>query len=406
MRIALDARVLAAPQRRGIAKSLFRLYQALALARPDWQVVAYHRGLHRLDLTMPDNVVEQHVIEIPGDRFDAWPRLRLPAAVRNADVDLLHCPANAGPRWMPKPTVVTVHDLIPLDMPEGRDETEVDRFEVGVRTACRRAAAVVCPSAYTRERLIAEHGLNPARGFVVPWGVTTSPADPTDPHTLTTLNRYQLEHPYFLHFGAAEPRKNTRGLIEAYALVPPVYRQRVPLLILGLDERAKAEMTRLADSLGVPTTASPTQPVPTRTPRGLIRFAGFVPEDDLGPLLAGALSLAYPSYAEGFGLPILEAFAAGIPVLASDRSAIPEIAHDAAEVVHPDDRVAITKALTRLAKDPLRRRELVHLGRQRVTAFSWKHAAEAFAAALEHAAVQARRPSPRVLALQQRRPAA
>ncbi|MEM6550986.1 MAG: glycosyltransferase family 1 protein [Planctomycetota bacterium] len=406
MRIALDARVLAAPQRRGIAKSLFRLYQALAVARPDWQVIAYHRGLHRLDLTMPDNVVEQHVIEIRGDRFDAWPRLRLPAAVRNADVDVLHCPANAGPRWMPKPTVVTVHDLIPLDMPEGRDETEVDRFEAGVRTACRRAAAVVSPSTYTRDRLIAEHHLHPARAFVVPWGVTTSPADPTEPHTLTTLNRYQLDRPYILHFGAAEPRKNTRGLIEAYALMPLVYRQRVHLLILGLDEPAKAEMTRLADSLGVPTTANPSQPVPAPTPRGLIRFAGFVPEDDLAPLLAGALALAYPSFAEGFGLPILEAFAAGIPVLTSDRSAIPEIAHDAADVINPDDRVAMTKALTRLAKDPLHRRELVHRGRQRVAHFTWKHAAEAFAAALEHAAQQARRPSPRVLALQSRRPAA
>ena len=130
MRIGLDARTIYRPARRGIGKSLIHLYQYLLSARPGWQVVAYHRQTGELESLLPTTRVKSRLIEMIGDRFDAWQRLRLPAAAWRDGVDLLHCPANTCSFWMPTPTVVTIHDLIPLDMPEGRPAAEVRRDQV------------------------------------------------------------------------------------------------------------------------------------------------------------------------------------------------------------------------------------------------------------------------------------
>ncbi len=167
MRIGLDARTLFSPQRRGIGKSLHRLYARLAAIRPDWRVNAYHRSPAYVPEDLPSNFVPRF-IEMPGDRYDAWTQLRLPTAAWLDKADVLHCPANHCPHWMPVPTVVTLHDLIPMDMPQGRGGQEMQRFEQAVASACTKATAVVTPSKYTRKRLIKEHGLHAKRGIAVP----------------------------------------------------------------------------------------------------------------------------------------------------------------------------------------------------------------------------------------------
>lgn len=368
MRIGLDARTLFSPQRRGIGKSLLKLYQRLAAIHPDWQVVAYHRNPDCVPDGLPANFEPKH-IEIPGDRYDAWTQLRLPAAARLDRVDVLHCPANTCPRWMPVPTLVTLHDLIPLDMPQGRPADELARFEQSVTTACTRATAVVTPSKYTRRRLIEDHGLRPKRGIVVPWGVTLDDQGARDISSFNAaMLRYGIDRNYLLHMGAGEPRKNTRGVIEAWAMVRQGYRQKWQLLIVGLDEKTKDELNRLCDVLGI-------------GEQTLLH--GFAPEEDLPVLLSGASALVYPSLSEGFGLPVLEAFAAATAVLTSDTTSLPEVAGDAAELVPPGSATALASAMTRLMKDPIRRNDLVMRGTRRLTQFRWADSGDRFAAVLD-----------------------
>lgn len=376
MRIALDARTLFSPRRRGIGKSLLKLYQRLAAVRPDWEVVAYHRSpVYRPD-DLPTNFTPKH-IEIPGDRYDAWTQVRLPAAAKLDRVDVLHCPANVCPRWMPVPTVVTLHDLIPLDLPEGRSGDELSRFEQAVASACANATAVLTPSKYTRRRLIEDHGLHPKRGIVVPWGVTVDEQqtrDITDADAV--LSRYGVDRNYLLHMGAGEARKNTRGVIEAWAMVRAAYRHHWRLLIVGLDDKTLADLARLGAVLGIDK-----QTV----------LHGYAEEQDLPVLLSGASALVYPSLSEGFGLPVLEAFAAATAVITSDTTSLPEVAGDAAELVPPDSPTALASAMTRLMKDPMRRGELVTRGTQRLTQFRWADAGDKFAGVLEVVARSGRR---------------
>ncbi|XAM00015.1 glycosyltransferase family 1 protein [Phycisphaeraceae bacterium D3-23] len=377
MRLGLDARTLFADQRRGIGKSLLRLYSHLADARPGWEIVAYHRSPGPPPSDLPRNFTPRF-IEMRGDRLDAWMQVRLPAAARMERLDALHCPANHCPRWMPVPTLVTIHDLIPLDMPQGRPARELKRFELSVEHACQKAAAVVSPSRFVRGRLVGEHGLDPRRGVVVPWGPTLEESTIDIGRAESVVASLGVSSPYVLHFGASEERKNTRGVIEAWAMVRPRYRQNCRLLIVGLDDKSRRDLGKLCDLLGLGKS---------------VVLRGYVPEAELPLLLSCATVLLYPSLSEGFGLPVLEAFASATPVITSDTTSLPEVAGDAAMLVPPGRATALASAMTALIKDPMRRAELAGRGTKRLRDYDWDKSAANFARVCE--AVSKRRRSRR-----------
>ena len=131
--------------------------------------------------------------------------------------------------------------------------------------------------------------------------------------------------------------------------------------------------------------STPRSPGAPAGARARIVRTGYVGDAERRALLAGAAFLAYPSLAEGFGLPVLEAFAAGVPVLTSDVSSLPEVAGDAALLVHPDPG-SIADGLAELFADPARRGALAAAGRERVRGFTWDRTAAGTAAVLHGAA--------------------
>lgn len=377
MRIALDARQIFRPNRRGIGKAILNLYRQLSHIRPDWRVLAYHRCLEPLSLDFRDGVVQPRYIEMPGDRLEAWERLRLPLAAWRDAADVLHCPANSSPPFSPVPVLVTIHDLIPLDFPQFYPPAEVRRFEAAVRNACRHAAWITCPSAWTANQLVQRFQVDPHRLTVIPWAVDAS-LTPASPQLCQAVRReYGLPGPFVLHFGASDPRKNTPRLLEAWALLPPALRRDWTLVVVGLQPQMVESVQALANHRGI--TAQ-------------VRLAGFASEQQWAALLTAADILAYPSLAEGFGLPILEAFATDTAVLTSNTTSLPEIASDAALLVDPTDSCAIAQGLEKLIADPLYRQQLICRGRLRLKAFSWSVAATRLIDCLEQtAALPARR---------------
>lgn len=377
MRIALDARTVFGPPRRGIGKTLVELYTHLAAIRPDWQVTAFHRSEAKANENLPG--IKPRGIEMIGDRFDAWQRWRLPLAARTERCDVLHCPANHCPSWMALPAVVTVHDLIPLDMPHGRPPAEVRRFEQSVRHACRRAAWIITPSAYTRRRLIDDFHADPHRLTVIPWAADSrlTAADAAlnlgDHHRKDRMN---LRSPFVLHLGAGEIRKNTRRMVEAWAMIKTQMRRDWKLVIVGLDTRTQEDMQRCAARLNV-----------TRH----LSLHGYLPDPDVQALMQAASVLAYPSLLEGFGLPVLDAFATDTAVLTADSGAITEVAGNAAHYTDPTDACAIAHSLSRLITESSYRQHLVSRGRKRLTRFSWQATAAQFAQVIESIAATSRR---------------
>lgn len=372
MLIAIDARSVFRTDRRGTGKALVLLYRHACQLRPDWRFIALHRqAADPLDdpVRQPNFIPRR--IEMPGDRFDLWEQFRLPLEARRMGADVLHCPANTCPVWTATPMLVTVHDLIPLDMPDGLPAPWVQRFERSVRLAARRAAAITCPSEYTRQRLVQDLGASAHRVMVTPWGPTADPIRLPESDIDSRLARRGITGPFVLHMGANEPRKNTRRLLDAWASIPPALRDHWRLVIVGVDPATAVSLRDRCEESGLS----------ART-----HIEGFADETDLAALTQRAGVLAYPSLSEGFGLPILEGWAAGAAMLTGNQTSLPEIAGDAAELVDPTSTPAIADGLHRLMSDPARRSELVRRGTHRLRQFTWRLAAERFVAAIELAA--------------------
>jgi alpha-1,3-rhamnosyl/mannosyltransferase len=362
MLIAIDARTVYAATRRGIGKTLVALYREVARMRPGWGFVMFHRGQGNDDPFGDLPNVSNRKIEIKGDRLGLWSRWRLPWAVRRAKADLVHCPANRGPRRAGAPMVLTIHDVIPMapELGEGRDGP----WARSVGQAARAAAHIVTPSEYSKGRIVEAFGVPPERVTVNPWAADSKYHKVEDPAELARVrSAYGIadDQGWILAFSGRDPRKNARRIVQAYALLRPDLRNRYALVIIGLDGGLQNELQGLAERNGVC--------------RG-ISLNQFAPEADIAPLLSGATALCYPSLSEGFGLPVLDAFACETAVLTSNVTSLPEVAGDAALLVDPRNVDAIAEGLEQLLADEALRGQMVARGIERVKDYTWEGCAE------------------------------
>ena len=369
MKVVLDARTAYGPTRRGIGKCLVELYRRVATMRPVWHFVMLHRGAAIDDpfASLPN--VENRKIEMPGDRWGLWQRARLPLAAKGVRADVLHCPANTGPRWPLSPMLLTVHDLIPLQ-PEFLTEAS-KCWGRNVAVAARKARRITTPSECSKAQITKAFGIPPDKIAVHPWGPNPICKPMLDAAELARIKQaYGVDcgREYVLAFGGEDPRKNTERVLRAWNSLSSRLHEQFSLVVVGVQEPflAKLQQQCHADERS-----------------NSCAVHGYVSEEDLSSLLGGASLLCYPSLSEGFGLPVLDAFACETAVLTSKVTSIPEVAGDAACYVDPRSEREIAEAVRLLLQDPAARAELVEKGKRRLALFSWQRCAEAFCAALE-----------------------
>jgi alpha-1,3-rhamnosyl/mannosyltransferase len=213
-------------------------------------------------------------------------------------------------------------------------------------------------------------GVPSERCRVIPHGVEAQFALPVTEETRAeTRQRYALPERYILQVGTVQPRKNYVATLRALARIPAA--ERIPLLIAGGLGWGYEPVIEAVERFGL---------------RSWVRFLGYVGPGELPQLYQLARVVAFPSYDEGFGLPILEAFAAGVPVAASTAGAIPEVAADAALLSPPDDEVTLAQNLLRLISDESLRERQIEAGRLRAAGYTWAASAAAHARAYREAA--------------------
>jgi alpha-1,3-rhamnosyl/mannosyltransferase len=256
--------------------------------------------------------------------------------------------AAAGPR-----SVAMVHDLFGFDRRFGSPPGSVGE-RLTLPMAAARAGGFVCNSNATRDDLIERFPRLAGRTAVVPLGV--------DPSFATAAAgdvpaRHGLDGAYVLAVGTREPRKNLARLLRAFVGLPSELRERYTLAVAGKVGWGDEETDRLAS----------THPD--------IALLGYVDDDDLPALYAGATTFAFPSLAEGFGLPVIEAMAAGTPVLTSNRSSLVEVAGHAARLVDPYEVESIRAGLAELLSDTALREGLARRGPERAAEFTWTRTA-------------------------------
>lgn len=279
-----------------------------------------------------------------------WEQTALPARAARARARLIFSPANVGP-VAPRPRgVVVLHDGVLLSHPEWFSPAYRLWHGALLRALARTAHRVIAPSRFSRDELIALAHVPPERISVVPGGVDERFHPGADPEP--ARRALGLERPYVLTVGGTGLRKNLRALVP---LAPELAARGLELVAGGVRRTHHHHRDDLPG----------------------IRGLGYVPEDLLPSLYAGASAFVLPSLHEGFGLPCVEAMRAGVPVAASDRGALPEACGGAALHFDPDDAQAVRSAVLRLVEDDGERERLRAAGRARAAALGWDRTARA-----------------------------
>ena len=377
MRIGVDATPLLG-ERTGIGWYTHDLIDALAAGAPGDSVLAFPvswRTARALEAPVRPNVEVVRRFAPARPLWAMWDRLDFPPLEWFVRCDVFHATNYVAPPSRRTPTVVTVHDIGFVLRP-GDVSPAIARMSRLLPKVLRNAAAVIAVSEFTRQELAGWLPDVADRITVVPNGshrrpappATAAPPPPRAPGDTSAgpdrLGRHQFAEggrPYALVVGSLEPRKNVGLALDALAIL----KQRGSRLRLVLAGGATPRLD--VDAL--------------MAERGLgdedVARMGYVDEDRLGHLMAGARMLAFPSRYEGFGMPVIEAMEAGVPVVAARAGALPETAGDAALLVDPDDAEGFADAMATVDSDDAVRARLVTGGRGRAALFTWERAAAA-----------------------------
>ncbi|MBN1172695.1 MAG: glycosyltransferase family 4 protein [Micromonosporaceae bacterium] len=291
----------------------------------------------------------------------AWEQTSLPMLAQEVDAQVLHSPFYTCPLRTDCPVTVTIHDATFFTEPEHYEKSRRTFFRSAIKTSIRRAARVIVPSHATKAELVRILDADPDRIDVAHHGADrTAFHPPTEREVARARARLGLgDQPYVAFLGAKEPRKNVPSLIKGWAEAV-AGRECPPALVIaggqGHDDEIDEAVAELPSHLR------------------LLR-PGYLPYADLPGFLGGALVACYPSFGEGFGLPVLEAMACGAPVLTTPRLSLPEVGGDAVAYTGPDP-AAIARDLATLLDDDERRAQLAKAGVNRAQEFTWEASAQ------------------------------
>jgi glycosyltransferase involved in cell wall biosynthesis len=276
--------------------------------------------------------------------------------------DLLHVQYTA-PLFCPVPTVVSVHDVSFLEHPEYFTRSRAVQLRITVSRTVRRAARIITGSEFARNSIVRAYNLPPEKIIVVPDAASPSFRAINRQIAIQRVKeRFRLKGPCVLSVGDLQPRKNHIGLIKSFAkLVKDQPQFKQDLVFAGKETWFSGRVREAARESGV---------------SDRIHFTGFVSDDDLLQLYNACDCFVFPSFYEGFGIPVLEAMACGRAVICSSASSIPEVADGAALLVDPGDIDAISRAMCDVLRDTELRTRMERLGTQRASHFSWQKTAE------------------------------
>ena len=365
MRIAINADILQSP-RTGIGNYLAGLFGALQ-ARGDIDVALYCKwGWTRALPAAP----------LPG--YSRWARLAkavvpgayqvrrglaqhfFSAGVKRIGPVLYHEPS-LWPLEFDGPMVMTIHDLTHVRYPDTQPPKRLKEIERRLHKGLARAGRILVDSAFIGQEVIAHFGLAADKVVVAPLACSSIFVPRTAAQTHATLQRLGLKyHRFFLCVGTLEPRKNMVLALRAHARLPQALRQAFPLVLVGMvgwgEHSFSAEL-----ALAVRT--------------GYVRLLGYLGQEELAHVTAGARALVFPSIYEGFGLPALEAMASATPVIVSDQASLPEVVGQAGCVVSAFDPIALSQAMQAFIEDEETWMMKQALGLARASQFSWDRCA-------------------------------
>lgn len=367
MRIGIDF-TSAARERAGIGRYTRELIRALSQRDHASQYVLFvprdaHSALLQFD--WPENFSIARVPLTERVLAALWHRARVPVPVETfiGAVDLFYSPDFLLPPTRARRTIVTVHDLSYVRVPECFPEPLLRYLNRAVPQALQRADLILADAESTKQDLADVYCVPPEKIQVLYSGVDTRFRPDVAEEAKSRVRALTHDKPYLLSVGTIQPRKNYVRLIEAFGQLAAQFVTRnsqLQLVICGGRGWMYDQVYQTVERLAL---------------RERVLFTDFVSDNDLPALYALATLFVYPSLYEGFGLPIAEAMACGAPVISSTSSSLPEVAGDAALYFDPYDVDALAEAMHRALSDESLRANQRAKGFAQVKKFSWEKAA-------------------------------
>jgi len=299
-------------------------------------------------------LVQQNRVAVAAFRLlNPWRKSR---SLRGLEDHVLHGPNYSLPPFGGR-SVITVHDLSCYVGSHWHPPERVRYLHAEMELALQRASAIITDTEYTRLEVASHFGWPLHRIHAVHLGAGLEFAPRAAEELAPALSALGLAPgAYSLYTGTIEPRKNLVTLLQAYGRLPEATRLRWPLVLAGYRGWKSDDLHHSMQHAQA---------------QGWLRYLGFVPNQTLPMLMAGARLFAYPSHYEGFGLPVLEAMASGVPVVCSNATTLPEVSGGAAAMHDPNDADALFEALRAGLEDQSWRSQARALGLQQAQKFSW-----------------------------------
>lgn len=368
MKIGLDARGAIWYRGTGIGTYTYQLVKNLYLLDQKNDYRFFWPGDEYKDL---DPSVDEvfNSIERSKDKF--WEDVHIPMSVDKDKIDLYHVPQN-GIGLPPKTgclNVVTVHDLIPYIYPETVGKGYLKIFLSDMPRIMEQSDLVITVSEHSKRDIQRIFQL-PEERIVVTYEAPESVYReiPEAEAKAFVKERFGIDSRYVLYIGGFSPRKNVKGLINAFYEIQKDIPDDVKLVLVGKEARDFDDTTMLVEALRL---------------QDRVVFTGFAPVLELPYLYAAADVFVYPSFYEGFGLPPLEAMACGTPVITSSTSSLPEVVGEAGITINPHDMYALAESLVDVLNNDALRASLKQKGLAQAAQFSWAKCARETLAAYE-----------------------
>ncbi|MCU1334423.1 MAG: glycosyl transferase, group 1 [Bryobacterales bacterium] len=310
-----------------------------------------------VEADLPDRIQTRRVSQSPYKRLG----LDLPRHVRTDRPDLLHV-QYTGPLFTAAPLVVSVHDVSYLEYPQYFTRFRSVQLRLTVKRTLQRAARVLTPSEFSRRAILKHYRIDEEKVVVVP-NAAAAQFRPIEREAARAAiqRKFGLRRPFVLTVGDLQPRKNHLGLLQAFEDVLQAEPQlQHDLVFVGKETWYSRELHRAVNRSAL---------------RDRVHFTGFVEDADLVQFYGASDLFVFPSFYEGFGLPILEAMACGRAVACSQLTAMPEVANAAGILFDPGSKAEMARAMLDVLLDPELRMRLERLGLQRAAAFSWEKSA-------------------------------
>jgi len=302
-----------------------------------------------------------------------WKQITLPIKAWQKGCSLVFCTDYFVPYMhLGYTTIPVFHDAFFWEYPSHYNKFWLGLFNTIGVSAAKKSGAIITVTNYAKQQIAKHSGIDAAKIIPIHIGPKSSIAEPQQN---TAINNYKhlLNKKYILHVGTIEKRKNLSTLIAAFEGLLQNNPQEIYLVIVGQKSN---KPTLQDDAIFEMVTASSLL-------KERVVFTGYLSDNQTATLYKHAALYVFPSINEGFGIPILEAFAHRVPVLVSNNSCLPEVADNAAITFDPTNPTALSKLIAQTLNDPARIQSLQQRGTERLKHFSWRKTLDALEAVFQ-----------------------